>query len=300
LDRPIFPPPETAAVEHLAKAHSYPRWIVRDWTQRCGLDEATRLCFWFNQPQPVTLRVNCLQQSPNIVADVLSAAGAPAAPGPWPESLRLHQSVRVDNLPGFAEGWFSVQDESSMAAARLLAPQPGESVLDLCAAPGGKTTHLAELMQDRGTILAVDQDAERLQRVAENARRLRLNSIECRLSNSPHHEVPNGPFDRVLVDVPCSNTGVLGKRPEARWRLDPHDFEEFAALQEQLLITALDRVKLGGHVVYSTCSIDPRENRQVVDRALARRADVRIARELEHQPGRPNDGGYQALLRRRD
>jgi 16S rRNA (cytosine967-C5)-methyltransferase len=298
LDRPVFPPPETSAVEYLAKVHSYPRWIVRDWTERYGVDEAARLCVWFNLPQPATLRVNRLQQSPEVVAEVLAAAGVSVEPGKWRESLRLRQAVRVEDLPGLAEGWFSVQDESSMAAARLLDPQSGESILDLCAAPGGKTTHLAELMQDRGTILAVDPDAERLQLVQENARRLRLNSIECRLSDGPPHEVPVGPFDRVLVDVPCSNTGVLGKRPEARWRLDPHSFEELTVLQERLLLSALERVKIGGHVVYSTCSIDPRENRQVVDRVLARRHDVRLEQELEHQPGRPSDGGYQARLRR--
>jgi 16S rRNA (cytosine967-C5)-methyltransferase len=300
LDRPVFPPPESAAVEYLAKTHSYPRWIVREWTQRYGVDEAARLCVWFNLPQPVTLRVNRLQQTPEVVMDVLEAAGVSAGPGRWPESLRLGQSVRVEDLPGLAEGWFSVQDESSMAAARLLDPQPGENVLDLCAAPGGKSTHLAELMQDRGTILAIDQDAARLQRVTENARRLRLNSIECRLCDGPSHELPEGPFDRVLVDVPCSNTGVLGKRPEARWRLDPHDFEELTALQERLLLSAIERVTTGGYVVYSTCSIDPRENRQVIDRVLARRSDVRLEQELEHQPGRPSDGGYLARLRRQD
>ncbi len=298
LDRAVFPSPEKARVEYFVKAHSYPRWLVRDWLSRFGEEETTRLCFWFNTPCPPTIRVNRLRQSPDVVREVLETAGVAIEPGDRPESLRLQESVRLNDLPGFAEGWFSVQDESATAAARLLAPQPGESVLDLCAAPGGKAAHLAELMEDRGSVVAVDTDEERLERVAENARRLQLTSIKCRAVDELGSNLPEGPFDRVLVDVPCSNTGVLGKRPEARWRIDPEEFDDLTGTQERLLSQALDRVKPGGAVVYSTCSIDPRENRALVDRVLAGRNDVSVARETEHRPGMPGDGGYQALLRR--
>lgn len=299
LDRPVFPSPDKARTEYFVKAHSYPRWLIRNWVNRYGEEETTRLCYWFNEPHPPTLRVNRLRQSPEVVREVLETAAISTEPGRWPESLRLQQSVRIDDLPGFAEGWFSIQDESSMAAARLLDPRPGESVLDLCAAPGGKTTHLAELMEDRGSILAIDIDPERIQRVEANVQRLKLTSIECRTIQEDGADLPNGPFDRVLVDVPCSNTGVLGKRPEARWRIDSEEFEELIALQKRLLRQALERVKPGGRVVYSTCSIDPRENRQVVEAVLSEREDVSIEQELDHHPGRPGDGGYQALLDRR-
>ncbi len=298
LDRAVFPSPEKARVEYFVKAHSYPRWIVRDWLSRFGEEETTRLCFWFNTPRPPTIRVNRQRQSPEIVREVLETAGVSVEPGDWPESLRLQESVRLHDLPGFAEGWFSVQDESATAAARLLDPQPGESILDLCAAPGGKTAHLAELMEDRGSVVAVDTDGERLKRVSENARRLQLSCIDCRTADDEGSNLPVGPFDRVLVDVPCSNTGVLGKRPEARWRIDPEEFNDLTKIQERLLHQALDRAKPGGCVVYSTCSIDPRENRQLVDRVLAGRDGVSVEREIEHQPGMPGDGGYQVLLRR--
>ncbi|MGE0374636.1 MAG: 16S rRNA (cytosine(967)-C(5))-methyltransferase RsmB [Planctomycetaceae bacterium] len=298
LDRAVFPSPEKARVEYFVKAHSYPRWLIRDWISRFGAAEAARLCFWFNAPHPPALRVNRLRQTPEVVRDVLQAAGAAAEPGRWPESLLLGKSVRIHDLPGFAEGWFSVQDESSMAAGRLLDPRPGESILDLCAAPGGKTTHLAELMGDRGSIVAVDTDAVRLQRVLENTHRLGLSCIECLPIDLDGGNIPTGPFDRILVDVPCSNTGVLAKRPEARWRIDPEDFTELTDTQARLLGQALDRVKPGGCVVYSTCSIDPRENHDVVERVVAGRIDVSLQQEIEHQPGRPGDGGYQALLRR--
>jgi len=153
-------------------------------------------------------------------------------------------------------------------------------------------------MEDRGSVLAVDTDAERLRRVTENVRRLHLTCITCESIDEEGTDLPIGPFDRVLVDVPCSNTGVLGKRPEARWRIDPEDFDELTGTQQRLLSQAVERVKPGGSVVYSTCSIDPRENRQIVDRVLSEHKDVSLHKEREHQPGRPGDGGYQALLRR--
>src|SRR5205807_1495471 len=142
-------------------------------------------------------------------------------------------------------------------------------VLDLCAAPGGKTTHLAELMRNQGQVIACDTDARRLQHVVETSRRLGLSIIEPRaLDAKRNEEPPPGPFDAVLVDVPCSNTGVLGRRPEVRWRLKPGDGPHLVRLQTKLLLQACERLRPGGAVVYSTCSIEPEENRQVVRNVL--------------------------------
>ncbi|MEZ6145540.1 MAG: 16S rRNA (cytosine(967)-C(5))-methyltransferase RsmB [Planctomycetaceae bacterium] len=298
LDRCVFPDPSSSTIQHLAKAYSYPRWLVRDWSERLGTDETVRLCHWFNSPPLITIRVNLPRQSPEVVREVLKASGVEVAPGEWQESLRLMNSARIGELPGFAEGWFSVQDESAMSAGHLLDPQPGDHILDLCAAPGGKTTHLAELMRDEGEIVALDTDEIRLSRIAENASRLGLSSIGYQQIAPDGHDIPPGPFDRVLVDVPCSNTGVLGKRPEARWRISPEDISELASLQSRLLRQALERVKPGGFVVYSTCSIDPRENREVLSTVIGQHEDVKLMKEIEHQPGQSCDGGYQALLRR--
>jgi 16S rRNA (cytosine967-C5)-methyltransferase len=186
-----------------------------------------------------------------------------------------------------------------MRVASALAPQPGASALDLCAAPGGKTTHLAELMQNTGRIVACDVDERRLKTVAELAGRLGLTMIETHLLHPDRGEgAPASRFDAVLVDVPCSNTGVLGRRPEVRWRLRPEDFPHLVKLQTRLLRQACERVKPGGAVVYSTCSIEPEENGAVVRAVLAEMPAWTLEAEEERTPGRPADGGYWARLRR--
>jgi 16S rRNA (cytosine967-C5)-methyltransferase len=298
LNRAAFPPPDEDPVEYLTRAYSYPRWLVRDWLARFGSDETTRLCEWFNRPMPPSIRVNPLRSTIAQVQQILSGVGVSTRAGRLPEALTAESSFRPLDIPGFTEGTFSIQDESAMAAARLLDPQPGEVVLDVCAAPGGKTAHLAELMQDIGRIVATDADGERLKLVSEGARRLGLSCIETRAIAADGRDLPDGPFDAILVDVPCSNTGVLGKRPEARWRISPEGLIELIPVQQRLLTQALHRVRPGGRVVYSTCSIDPRENRGVVDSVLAVTDGMTLEREAIHVPGHPADGGYQALLRK--
>jgi 16S rRNA (cytosine967-C5)-methyltransferase len=186
-----------------------------------------------------------------------------------------------------------------MRVAAALTPAPANLVLDLCAAPGGKTTHLAELMGDRGKVLACDVDDRRLRTVAELSARLGLTCIEMvRLHAERNNVPPPGPFDAVLVDVPCSNTGVLGRRPEVRWRLRPEDLPHLVPLQTKLLLLACERVVQGGAVVYSTCSIEPEENRQVVDTVLKAMPAFALEADALQAPGKPADGGYWARLRR--
>jgi 16S rRNA (cytosine967-C5)-methyltransferase len=299
LSRPVFPDPAIQPREYLAAAFSLPDWLVERWLPRYDIEECQRLGFWFAGPAPLMLRCNPLRCSREQLLAALRGAGHAAEAGEHPQAIRLHESGPVRELPGYAEGWFSVQDESAMRVASALAPERGETVLDLCAAPGGKTTHLAELMGNTGRIIACDVDAQRLQTVAGLAQRLGLSILEtCPLHGGDSTDVPPGPFDRVLVDVPCSNTGVLGKRPEARWRLRPGDLRQLVALQTRLLRTAIERVRPGGVIVYSTCSIEPEENRHVVETALEGEREFRLEASEEAVPGRPADGGFWALLRR--
>lgn len=297
LARDVFSSPTENPLEYISQVASLPRWLIdRWWSQRPDLAELLERGLWFTTPGRMSLRVNLLRTSRDKVLEVLQAAEVPAVPGQLPESIALRGSVPVVDLPGFREGWFSVQDESAMFATELLNPQPGERILDLCAAPGGKTCHMSERMQGKGKIIACDVSAARLETVRENAARLLLPNIETQPIAADGTDVPAGPFDAVLVDVPCSNTGVLGKRPEARWRLSPASFDELISLQKRLLTLALDRVRVGGRVLYSTCSIDCQENEEVVRGLLASRPDVLLQTGQVHSPGHPADGGYQALL----
>jgi 16S rRNA (cytosine967-C5)-methyltransferase len=228
----------------------------------------------------------------------MTHAGITATTGEHPQGLRLEEHAAIRSLPGYEQGWFTVQDESAMRVGSALAPQPGSRVLDMCAAPGGKTTHLAELMQNQGRIVACDVDNERLKTLTGLCERLGITIVEpCRLHLERKEEPPPGPFDAVLVDVPCSNTGVLGRRPEVRWKLQPGDFPNLVPLQTRLLIQAVERLKVGGAVVYSTCSIEPEENGQVV-RAIQRAfPNLVLEAEEEQVPGKPADGGYWGRLR---
>jgi 16S rRNA (cytosine967-C5)-methyltransferase len=294
LARPVFADPGVDMVEHLAGAFAIPAWLGRRWLGRFSANECVRLGFWFARPAPLWLRANPLRTDRDRLLAALAEAGIAATAGEHPQAVRLDEPRPVRDLPGYADGWFSVQDETAMHVASARAPRPGDTVLDLCAAPGGKSTHLAEQMGDQGRVVACDVDERRLATVTELAARLGVGSVQtCRLG--PNEPAPAGPFDAALVDVPCSNTGVLGRRPEARWRLRPDDLSHLAELQARLLTTATERVRPGGVVVYSTCSIEPEENAALV-RSVS---GLELEAEQERVPGAPADGGYWARLRRR-
>jgi 16S rRNA (cytosine967-C5)-methyltransferase len=297
LARAVLPPPGEQPVEYLAAAFALPAWLVRRWLERHGWDEAVRRGFWFIGTPSLWLRVNPLRATREQVLEALTAAGVAAEPGTHPQAIRLLEHATVFELPGYQEGWFLVQDAAAMQVASALAPAPGSRVLDLCAAPGGKTMHLAELMGNQGSIVACDIDPRRLGRLPESVARLGINIIETQVVE-PQGEPPLGPFDAALVDAPCSNTGVLGRRPEVRWRLQERELGHLQSLQIRLLRLAVERVAPGGKVVYSTCSIEPEENQQVVRAILQEMPALTMEQEEEQRPGLPADGGYWARLRK--
>lgn len=293
----VFADPAGEWTTFASQAFSFPEWLVKGWGERYGKNDAAALMDWFNGVGRMVLRVNLLKTTREVLLGAILNEGVRARNGEHPRSIVLEETTRVDRLPGFREGWFSVQDESAMCGVDLLAPQPGERILDLCAAPGGKTTYIGELMEDRGKVVAADIRPERLERVDENVRRLGLNCVEtCVVEEDPKRLTFSG-FEGALVDVPCSNTGVLGKRPEARWRVDPESLQELTGIQRGLLKGALRCVKPGGRVVYSTCSIEGAENEKLVESVLRTEPRWRLEKSQSFFPGRPGDGGYQALLR---
>jgi 16S rRNA (cytosine967-C5)-methyltransferase len=293
-----FPDPAKDPLGYFVAAFSMPKWLAERWLSRASQSELMRLGFWFNTPAKLCLRVNTLQTTRERLLEAFHEAKIEARPGIDPEAIWLDETAFVQRLPRFEAGWFAVQDESAMAAARLLDPRPGQTVLDLCAAPGGKTTHLAGLMNNEGRIVAADVDGERLRRVEESCRRLGVRIVETHVVQRDGIDLADESFDRILVDVPCSNTGVLGKRPEVRWRLQPADIIELAGIQTRLLRAACARLRPSGRLVYSTCSIEPEENRAIVNAVLRERNDIVLLKELHHTAGQPADGGYQALLQK--
>ena len=304
IGKEVFPPPETDLPGYITAAFGLPAWLVTRWSARFSPDQMLQMAKWFDLRQPLSLRANPLKTTRDeLLAKMRQAAAAEPTTlleaGDRPESIRYEGPFRIVDLPGFADGHFTVQDETAMSAAALLAPQPGERVLDLCAAPGTKTTHLAELMNGEGSIVATDVDLGRLRRIEENADRLGFSSmIQPLVIREDLSELPEGPFDAILIDVPCSNTGVLGKRPEVRSRITPEDIDELAATQKRLLSAAATLVAPGGRIVYSTCSVEPEENSGVVSQFLQKSTDFELVETQEFIPGDPSDGGYQVLLRR--
>lgn len=273
---PLWLPSEPIAA--LAVQHSYPDWIVQLWYERLGSPETAQLCSWFNQSPPIDLRVNRCRTSVAAVEAAFETAGIATARLPaLPDALRLvGHSGAVTALPGYADGWWSVQDASAQLVAYLVDPQPGEIVIDACAAPGGKTTHLAELMGDRGTIWACDRTTSRLKKIKVNTTRLQLETIKTYTGDSRDLPKFHGLADRVLVDAPCSGLGTLHRHADARWQQSPESAAALVDLQQALLSEAARWVKPQGRLVYSTCTLNPIENEGVVKAFLANHSEWQV------------------------
>ena len=252
-----------------AAAVAHPRWLVTALQAAWG-ERADAILAAGNEQPPMTLRVDLSRISREAYLDELTAAGLAAVPGIVPEALVLATPVAIEALPGFAEGRVSIQDAGAQVAAWLLDAQPGERVLDACAAPGGKTGHLLEHTAGLAEVVALDSSGPRLQRVADNLTRLGrvATLVQADLGGEP--EWWDGqPFDRILLDAPCSATGVIRRHPDIKLLRRRADIAGFAALQLTLLRKALRLLKPGGRLVYATCSVLPQENREVIDRLLA-------------------------------
>ena len=298
LQTEVFANPTTDPRDYFGEAFSLPRSLARRWSQRMSRQELQKVGFHSLSVPVNVLRVNRLKSSVAEVQAALAEEDVATSPGQHDWSLRLPSGCRMTDLPGYNEGWWSVQDESAMHAAELVNPVAGERILDLCAAPGGKTTQLAELAGDAAAIIACDVSEHRLRRIDDSLHRLGLNSVDSMLIERDGSNIPAGPYDAVLVDVPCSNTGVLSRRPEARWRFREADLLELVQLQTKLLMTAVDLVRPGGRVVYSTCSIETEETTQLISDVVAAAPAISLEKQQTQLPGMPGDGAYQALLRR--
>jgi 16S rRNA (cytosine967-C5)-methyltransferase len=259
-----------------ALRHSHPLWIAELWFDALGPDAARALMAADNEPAEAALRANTLKIAPAQLAERLPTPSHAAAG--LPEGLVLEAPFDAFSSPLWEQGLFMPQSRAAMAVARTLAPQPDETVLDLCAAPGGKTTHLAALMEDRGRIVAIERHHGRADALRRTAERMGATCVEVRAADAA--QPVDGRFDRVLVDPPCSDLGTLASRPDARWRKDPATVERLVATQAAILDAGAGAVRPGGVLVYSTCTISPRENERQIEAFLARHGEF----GLEHAP----------------
>ena len=261
-----FPDPHKEPVRHLALKHFHPEWLVQRWLERLGFEDTLALCRANNLIPPLCLRANfTLTTREELKALFVQKGYTPRVAEIVPEALYLEGAGSVTALPGFEAGLFTVQDESSMLATYALAPQPGERLLDACAGPGGKTTHLAEFTRAESQILAVDIHPHKAALIREQSARLGLDCIEVKTADARRLPADfNQKFDRVLVDAPCSGTGVLRRRPDLRWRKTPRELIHLPQMQLEILLGASEALAAGGTLVYSTCSLEPEENMEVV------------------------------------
>ncbi|TAE57571.1 MAG: 16S rRNA (cytosine(967)-C(5))-methyltransferase [Oscillatoriales cyanobacterium] len=283
-----------SSVQRLGILHSFPDWLVELWNEQIGETETEQLCEWFNQSPTIDLRINPLKSSIAQIETAFQAQNISTSRIPYlPQALRLNGSTgAIQNLPGYSEGWWTIQDSSAQLVTHLLDPQPGQIIIDACAAPGGKTTHSAELMQDTGTIYACDKTASRLKKLAENADRLQMKSIKIHTGDSRHFPEFINLADRVLLDAPCSGLGTLHRRADARWRHTPENIQQQSQLQSELLANAATFVKSGGVLVYATCTIHPLENEQVVRSFLDSNPDWQIEPPTIDLPVQPSPEGW--------
>ena len=254
----IAPLPDDDTPPGAAIAHSYPLWLVELWWERFGPGETRALLRAGNEPGELALRVNTLVTSPAQVAEQLGVPSAPAG-DELPEGLVVSGAFDAHAHPLYRRGAYIAQSRAAMLVARALDPQPGERVLDLCAAPGGKTTHLAALMADRGEIVAVERHAKRAHALQRTCDRMGVRSVAVRTDDAARLRTDE-PFDRVLVDPPCSGLGTLQGHPDLRWRMTPDAITQLAAAQAAILDAAAGALKPGGRLVYCTCTLSPAEN----------------------------------------
>jgi 16S rRNA (cytosine967-C5)-methyltransferase len=307
-----YPSLEEDPVEHIGLKYSFPTWIVEQWIKWWGVEETAGLCAAMNEPPRLNIRVNTLKSSPEEVRAHLQSRGISVQSGRYlPEILEVRPAHAVVADDWLEEGRYYIQDESSALAAHALQVEPGQTVYDLCSAPGGKATHLAQLMDNQGQILAFDVSSRRLAVVQENAQRLGISIIRTEVGDATQ-DLGLSPVPRVLVDAPCSGLGTMGHRPDIRWRKSAEEIRQLVAIQKQILSRAASYVAPGGLLLYTTCTLTKWENDEVVQWFLAEHPHFSGQPFPEEFPGCPGqpwertlfphrhfvDGFYMALFRK--
>ncbi|MGA2622813.1 MAG: 16S rRNA (cytosine(967)-C(5))-methyltransferase RsmB [Bacteroidota bacterium] len=294
-----YPDKTEDAAQYLSVFYSHPPWLVKRWLQRFPKDELERFLAANNEIPPLTLRINKLKTNPSEFLALLDRQQVT-----YQGSSFIDYFIKVRSLAGitqldiFQQGFFSIQDESAALPVLLLDPKPGERIIDLCAAPGGKTTLIGELINNQGSVIAVDKYEHKLNLIQQSCERLGITSVETVTADSSTLEM--APVDKVLVDAPCSGLGVLRKKPDLRWKREPEDIAHLALLQKNLMENATRLVKPGGILVYSTCTTEPEENEFLVREFLGRHPEFQPdnASQFVNKSVVTDDGFVQTLPHR--
>jgi len=312
--RPDFPDMRKDPVGHISVFYSHPRVLVERWIARYGVEMTVVFCEYNNEVPRLVARANGLSSTTPALARALRSEGRETRPGRYfDECLEILTGGDVSGLDCFRAGMMQIQDESTLLAVRLLDPQPGEHIIDMCAAPGGKTTYIAERMLGEGTIKAFEISEARAAKLVSNIERLSIKS--CDVIRDDAIATADGTVDGVLIDAPCTGTGTLGRRADSRWKFDldarervRSDIEELKRMhprqifarqverQLRFLVKAATLVGDGGRIVYSTCSMEPEENEQVITRFLDKRPDFVLEDAADFVPQMFVDGGFVRVL----
>lgn len=295
LDAVSLPGKSSEPADFLSVRYSMPRWIIDRWLKEFTFDDTESICEALGTEAPSIIRANTLLTTRGDLQRTLEKTGVPSTPHPsLPEALDLLDSPVPLRSKAFQRGLFFIQDPSSMLPPHLLEPKPGEKILDMCAAPGGKTTHMAQLTEGKAHIFCNDLRPQKFYRVYENIDRLQIPHIHCLISDATHP--PFQPdFDRVLLDAPCSGLGTLRRRPDIKLRLTPRGISTLASFQRRLLRSAIELCKNGGLIVYSVCTFTPEETEEVIATVMGDAPAVFEDGPEWLDPWKIDDGRYRIL-----
>jgi 16S rRNA (cytosine967-C5)-methyltransferase len=284
-----YPNIDKDPVLHIAVVESHPCWLVRRWIEEVGLEETMRICAFNNQVSALTLRANTLKIKRKGLIEKLKEKGLKPFPCSFSEEgILLKDPPATSDLPFLKEGFYIIQDEASQLVTAIMDPKPGERILDACAAPGGKTTHIAQRMENKGEIYDIDLTQEKLEKIKEMCRRLGIKIVKTMKGDAARSlSTPKGvKFDRILADVPCSGFGTLRRNPDLKWRKREEDIGRLAGLQSLILSNLACYLNEGGILIYSTCTVFHEENEDVVKRFLNGHPEFRLDQIHEVLPSK--------------
>lgn len=266
-----WPDKDKETALYISVVYSHPHWIIERWLKRFGFKDTIEICEANNKIPSLVIRTNTLKISRSDLKKILEKENVSVEEGIFTEeALYIKGLPNITKFPAYKEGLFQIQDEVSILVSHLVNPLLGEFIIDVCSAPGGKTTHFAQLMNNNGTILAFDTNKTRLSMVEDNCQRLGINIVKTQLNDVTKLNINYiNKADKVLVDVPCSGLGVLRRKPDLKWQtFNLKRFQKLSKLQGEILSTASNYVKVGGRLIYSTCSTEPEENEEIVSKFL--------------------------------